>query len=147
MKLPPEGARWLVGLRFWACAAVFLVSALGWSLGVVADPWPLFAVAAAILAYNVLFKLSHRDWASSRQSVERNILLQILFDLASLTLLLYFADLPRNPFLSFYVFHMIIAGMYLHGFGPYVVCSVATSLVAGVMLCEWLGALRTTPLH
>lgn len=147
MKLPPEGARWLVALRFWACAAVFAVTTLAWALGVLTSPTPLYAVGAVILGYNLLFRLSQRDWAEVRQGVERNILLQILVDLAGLTLLLYFADLPRNPFLSFYVFHMIIAGMYLRGYMPYVVCSTAILMVAAVMLLQWLGVLRPASLH
>ncbi len=147
MKLPPEGARWLVSLRFWACGAVFVVTTLAWALGVLANPLPLYAVGAVILAYNLLFRLSQRDWAEIRQGIERNILLQILVDLAALTLLLYFADLPRNPFLSFYVFHMIIAGMYLRGYLPYLVCSVATLMVGSLMLLQWLGVVRAAPLH
>ena len=35
-----------------------------------------------------------------RGNVDRQIFLQVAFDLVALTLLLYFADLPRNPFLS-----------------------------------------------
>jgi len=147
MKLPPEGARWLVALRFWACGAVFLATTLAWAMGVLANPLPLYAVGVAMLAYNLLFKLSQRDWGITHQGVERNILLQILLDLVSLTLLLGFADLPRNPFLSFYVFHMIIAGMYLRGYMPYLVCSLATLMVGSVMLLQSLGILRPPPLH
>jgi signal transduction histidine kinase len=147
MKLPPEGARWLVSLRFWAGAVVFCVTTLAWALGVLAQPLPLYAVGCVMLAYNLLFKLSQRDWAVTRQSVERNILLQILFDMAALGALLYFADLPRNPFLSYFVFHMIIAGMYLRGLMPYFMAAIATCMVGNVMLLEYLGAIRPFPLH
>ena len=138
MKLPPEGARWLIGVRFQACIAVFVATTAAWALGVLPRPLPLYAIGGAVLAYNLLFWFSRRDWALNPQSVERNILLQILFDLAALTLLLYFADLPRNPFLSFFVFHMIIAGMYLRGRRPYLVAAAATLMVGIVMLMEHL---------
>jgi len=139
MKLPPEGARWLVSLRFGACAGVFLVTTAAWLLGVLRQPLPLYAVGAVVLAYNLLFRLSRRDWwAITPQSVERIILLQILFDLVALAMLLYFAGLPRNPFLSFFVFHMIIAGMYLRGSLPYLVAATATLLVGSIMLLEYL---------
>lgn len=147
MKLPAEGARWLVSLRFWACAVVVVVATDAWLLGVLARPAPLYAVAGAMLAYNLLFKLSQRDWAVSPQSVERNILLQILFDITALTTLLYFADLPRNPFLSYFVFHMIIAGMYLRGRMPYIVAAVATAMVGSVMLLEYLEIIPRFPLR
>ncbi len=41
MKLPSEGARWLVLLRYWACGAVFLAATVGWVLGVLPQPLPL----------------------------------------------------------------------------------------------------------
>ena len=138
MKLPPEGARWLVSLRFWACAGVFLVTTAAWLLGVLPQPLPVYAVAGVVLAYNLLFRLSRRDWTITPQSVERNILLQILFDLVALALLLYFAGLPGNPFLSFFVFHMIIAGMYLRGNLPFLIAAAATCMVGTIMLLEYL---------
>ena len=72
-----------------------------------------------MVGYNLLFYLSQRDWAAGEGNVDRNIFLQVTLDLIALTLLLYFADLPRNPFLFYFVFHMIIAGMYLRGSAPY----------------------------
>ncbi len=139
MKLPPEGARWLVSLRFGACTGVFVATTAAWLLGVLPHPLPLYAVGGVVLAYNLFFWFSRRDgWAIAPQSVERNILLQILFDLAALALLLYFAGLPRNPFLSFFVFHMIISGMYLRGNLPYLIAAAATCLVGAIMLLEYL---------
>ena len=56
MKLPPEGARWLVSLRWLACAAVFAMTWLTSSvLHVVANPLPLYLVACAMVGYNLLF--------------------------------------------------------------------------------------------
>ena len=138
MKLPSEGARWLVLLRYWACGAVFLAATVGWALGVLPQPLPAYAVGCVILAYNLFFRFSQRNWAADQQSVERNIFLQVLFDLTALTTLLYFTDFPRNPFLSYFVFHMIIAGMYLRGRLPFVVAGLATGMVGGTMLLEYL---------
>jgi len=147
MRLPPEGARWLVTLRFGAAAAVFLLTTLAWAVGVLSQPAPLYIIGGVLLAYNLLFKLSQSDWARTREEVERNIFLQILFDLAALAALLVFADLPRNPFAFYFVFHMIIAGMYLRGRLPYVVAAVATLLLGGLLLLEWLEVIPRFPLH
>src|SRR3990172_3475992 len=135
MKLPPEGARWLVSLRWLACAGVFAATWLTSSgLVVVPDPLPLYAVACVMVGYNLLFYFGQRAVSAGEGNVDRNIFLQVTFDLIALTLLLYFAGLPRNPFLFYFVFHMIISGMYLRGRTPYFIVALATAMVGGVML-------------
>jgi len=143
MKLPPEGARWLVAVRWLACLGVFATIWLACSvLGLIVGPVPVFgmyAIGCAMLGYNLLFWLSQRDWVAAERDVQRSIFLQITLDLISLTLLLYFSDLSRNPFLFFFVFHMIIASMYLHGWAPYLVAGMAVALVGTEMLLEFHG--------
>ncbi len=148
MKLPPEGARWLVSLRWLAC--VSLIGTIWFSssvLGILADAVPLYVIAGATVGYNLLFRLSQRDWGGGEAGVDRNILLQVTCDLVALTLLLYFADLPRNPFLFYFTFHMIIAGMYLRGRAPYFVAGLASAMVGAVMLLEYLGWIPSHPLR
>ena len=148
MKLPPEGARWLVSLRWLACASVFAIIALTSSgLGIVANPVPLYAVACAMAVYNLLFRASQEDWTAGEGNAERNIALQVTFDLLALTLLLYFSDLPRNPFLFYFLFHMIISGMYLRGAAPAMFAAMVTGLVGGVMLLEYAGWIPRFALH
>ena len=139
MKLPPEGARVLVSLRWLVCAFTFATIWFSSSvLGVLVQSLPLYVIACVMVAYNLLFQLSQRDWPANQQGIERIIFVQVLFDLTTLTLLLYFADLVRNPFLFYFVFHMIIAGMYLRSWEPYFFAGLATVLVGGVMLLEYL---------
>ena len=147
MKLPPEGARWLVSLRWLAVAAVIGMTWITSSLlHVVTNPLPLYLVACLMAGYNLVFKLIQPDPASGEGNVDRNIFWQIALDLTALTLLLYFSDLPRNPFLFFFVFHMIIAGMYLRGRAPYFFAGFATGLPGAIMLFEFLGWLPRFPL-
>lgn len=148
MKLPPEGARWLVSLRWLACAAVFLTTWLTSSeLPIVTDPRPLYLIGLAMVGYNLLFYVAQRRISTGAGNVDRNIFLQVLFDLIALTLLLYYAGLPRNPFLFYFVFHMIIAGMYLRGSAPYVIAAIATAMIGGVMLLLYLQWIPSHPLH
>ncbi len=149
MKLPPEGARWLVDLRWVACVHVFLVIWFCSSLlGVIANPLPLYLVAGAIAVYNFGFWLAHRSWGYwDGGKTEQSIFLQILLDLMALTLLLYFSDLSRNPFLFFFVFHMIIAGMYLRGLAPYFFAGFSSLMVGTVMLLEYTGWIPVFPLR
>jgi signal transduction histidine kinase len=143
MRLPPEGARWLVAVRWLACVGVFATIWLATSvLGLIVEPVSIFgmyAVGCAMLVYNLLFWQSQRGWVPAERDVQRSIFLQITLDLIALTLLLYFSDLSRNPFLFFFVFHMIIASMYLHGWAPYLVAGMAVALVGTEMLLEFYG--------
>lgn len=116
-------------------------------LGVVTDRWPLYAVGGAMVTYNLFFQLGQRKVVNQNRNVERNILLQITFDLIALTLLLYLSNISRNPFLLFFVFHMIIASMYLHGWTPYIVAAMASVLVGTAMACEYLGWIPVHPIH
>ena len=115
-------------------------------LGIIAWPAPLYVVACAMLGYNLLFRLRRQD-APGEGNVDRQILLQVVFDLVALTLLLYFSDLPRNPFLIYFLFHMIIAGMYLRGSAPYFLAAGVTAMVGTVMLLEHLGLDPPFPLQ
>ncbi len=148
MKLPPEGARWMVKLRWVACALALMVVYVTWvHIKVVTNPWPLLAVVCAMVIYNVLFRIGQRNWIAAQREVEWNIFFQITCDMVALALLLYFADLPRNPFLMFFVFHMIIAAMYLHNWVPYLVAAMAVALVGLLMLGEYTGAIPSFPLR
>lgn len=148
MKLPPDGARWLISLRWIACVLVFLTTWVTSSLlGIIVKPVPLYVIGCALAGYNVLFTLTQRDWAAGEGNVSRNIFAQVMIDLVFLTLLLYFSDLPRNPFLFYFVFHMIIAGMYLRGWAPYFFAAMASVLAGAVMLLEFLEWIPIFPLH
>lgn len=139
MRLPPEGARWLVAVRWLACAAVFVTIWLASSvLEVIVNPLPLYGIGCAMVGYNLLFWLSQRHWVAAEREVERSILLQSTLDLVALTLLLYLSDLLWNPFMFFFVFHMIVASMYLHRWTPYFVAGMASVLVGAIMLLEYL---------
>ncbi len=148
MKLSPEGAQWFVWLRWLACAAVFSMAWLTSSvLHMVVHPLPLYLVGCAMAGYNLLFERSQRKTTLGEVNVERSIFLQIACDLVALTLLLYFTDVSRNPFLFFFVFHMIIASMYLHGSMPYGIAAAAIAMIGSLMLLEYAGAIPSFPLR
>ena len=148
MKLPPEGARWLVSLRWVACAMVCFVIWISSSiLHVVPEPRPLYIVALVMVVYNLAFRWNQPDTAAGEVNAENNIFLQAILDLAALTLLVYFSDLPRNPFLFFFLFHMIIASMYLRGWAPLVLAAVVTCTVGGIIALEYLQWIPRFAIH
>jgi hypothetical protein len=70
MKLPTEGARWFVHLRWVACILVFLATWLAWMLDVIVHPLPLILVAAGMLLCNALFWLYQRaNWPGQAMSI------------------------------------------------------------------------------
>lgn len=147
MKLPPEGARWLISLRWLACLHVFLMIWLASSvMRVIENPLPLYAVGVAMLGYNILFAYYQRRPAGIG-NIERSIFGQVLLDLCALTLLLYFSDFSRNPFSIYYLFHMIIGGMYLRGWAPYFFAGFATAMIGLIMLLEYVGWIPIHPLQ
>lgn len=147
MKFALDGARWFISLRWIACVFVFLmvwlVSAV---LGILPHPVPLYLVGCGMVGYNLWFFLRQRESLLGEAGLDRAIFQQIVLDLIALTLLLYFSDISRNPFLFFFVFHMIIASMYLHGWMPQVVAGIATGLVGLIMLLESRGWIPAFPL-
>lgn len=147
MKLPTEGARWFVHVRWVACAIVFAAVSLAGALNVVSDPRPLLWVGVGMAACNSAFWLYQRHWSSTRQNVDRHIAVQILCDVVALGLLLYFSDLTRNPFLYFFSLPMIIAGMYLRGRTPYYFGALVTLLIGGVMSLEYVGQIPRYPVR
>jgi len=147
MKLSTEGARWFVHVRWVACVFVFLAVWLAWILDAIAYPLPLILVGVGMLLCNVLFWLYQRAKWPSQGSVDRHISLQILCDIIALTLLLYFSDLTRNPFLFYFVLPMIIAGMYLRGRTPHLFGLLVTTLVGAIMLLEYFGYIPNFPLR
>jgi len=132
-------AQWLVKLRWIACAGVVaVVYATSSILGVLSNPMPLYLIAVAMLAYNALFGFLERWREPGTVGTDHDIFIQIALDQIALTLLLYFSDISSNPFVFYFVFHMIIATLLLRGWTPYVLAVFATCLVAGVLCLQHL---------
>lgn len=149
MKLPPEGAIWLIRLRWYAISLVFAAAIVGYYvLDVLPTPYPIFLVGLAMVVYNgALAVIVREDTPIRTFRPEDSIFAQIVLDFAALTAVLYFSDFARNPFMVYYIFHMIIAGMYLRGRRPYIVAAGVIVLIGLVMLAEYLGWVPRFPLR
>ena len=107
----------------------------------------MYLVALTMLAYNLGFRGTSQERHGRDRCRAQNILLQAVLDLAALTLLVYFSDLPRNPFLFFFIFHVIIASMYLRGKAPVVLAAAVACVVGGIILLEYLQWIPRFPVH
>lgn len=132
--------RWLINLRWMFCFGVIIVVWLSSSvLEVVWHPVPLCILAGIILSYNIFFILYERYKACGGPNLNRQILAQMILDMISLSLLLYFSGVPYNPFFFYYVFHIAIGALLLIGWAPYMLASLASCLAGVVMMLGYLG--------
>ncbi len=145
-----ERACWLVSLRWPACLSVFLTVWLADRVfHVLPEPTPLYLVGAGLLLYNLFFLLlcGKGRLAGSRRAGKTLILTQVILDLLSLTLLLYFSDLAHNPFVLFYVFHVVITSILLPGWAPFLVAVLASLFAGATLLLQYLGWIPVHPLN
>ncbi len=111
---------WFMRLR-WLAAGMFLAATwIGANLlHVLARPRPLYILAFVIAFYNLLFVGYARTYqidlnhCASMRAVRVFSNIQVLADLAALTLLLHYTGGIENPLQYYFVFHIIIAGVLL----------------------------------
>jgi two-component system sensor histidine kinase RegB len=118
ITLEMESPAWLRNLR-WAAILCMAASILGAKvMGVELPLGKLGGIVCFLALWNFFLPLvENRFFATSKGFV----FLQIVVDLLVLTTILWFAGGLVNPFVSFYVLHVIIAGLLLNPFFTVVV--------------------------
>lgn len=130
--------RWLVRLRWLAVGAVLAsVAFAAHVLGLVDHPAPLYVIAGAVAASNLVFLV----WVGRPTPPRIQGLTQILSDLVALTALLVLAGGVENPFAAFYVFHVILASILLSARDAFAVASASFLLYGGMALADHFGLL------
>jgi len=104
---------------------------------------PVLGMALVIGLYNALFffwarHLAQGELASLIERARRFASLQIAIDLVALTALLHFAGGVENPFLLFFVFHIINASLLLPTRSTYMAATLAVVLFSSMALLEYL---------
>jgi len=171
-----ERIGWLINLRWLAVVGVagFLEVARR-AFPVELEMGRLHAVLAGLAIYNGVLALIHRrlraaspaatpacsrfarillpgallglegEGEAVRAAVFAN--LQITFDLIALALLLHFGGGLENPFIIFFVFHVIIASILLSRPATYLHTTLGFGLIATIGIGECVGLLRHFPLE
>src|SRR3989338_10975581 len=135
-----ERIRWLIRLRWIAVAGVLLAIAfsdrvLKLSLPVV----PLYTTALAILIYNLAFSaISKKPYAAAYRMAN----LQIGLDLVSLAALIHFSGGIENPFIFYFLFHIIIASILLSRRASFMQATFAVFLFCLMVILEYAGILK-----
>ena len=103
----------------------------------------LFSIAASIFIYNIiLHRIRNFVKCEPHKFNPMYIsLLQMILDLASLSLLVYITGGIESPLYMFFVFHMIIGSLILPGVIVYTITSVFVVLFAAMIAFEHTGIL------
>jgi signal transduction histidine kinase len=134
---------WLIRLRWLAILGVLVTIWLAPRvLGVELHTFPLYAIVTALVGYNLAFWVIGR-WvprATAGSAVSYFANLQIALDLVGLTALMHFAGGIENPFITYYVFHIVIASILLSRVATYLQVTLAIGLLVAMALLELAGA-------
>jgi len=107
---------------------------------------PVYAICAFIALYNlVLLRQTKRLKKEGTNLVIRMVRIHgnihIFLDLVALTMLLHFTGGIENPFIFFFVFHVIIASVVLRYAAAYILATVAMAMVMLLASLEYTGVI------
>lgn len=139
---------WFNRLRLIVAAGVIWLCTLAThGFGLVADPWPLYMLGAAIVMVDGLYIVRYARLQRSRlASVRRHVFLQIAVDMAILTALLHYSGGITNPLALFYLFHAFIAALVLSVRAAVVVACASMMLLMVLGIAERQGWVAHHPL-
>lgn len=134
-----ERIYWLIRLRWIAILGLFITTFVASNVfNVVTWSAPLYLIGIIIGITNIGFML-YIKILKSRQYAEaqKHAGIQIMTDLVSLTCLIYFAGGVENPFIFYFLFHVIIAGILLEKIYSYLQALFAICVFAVMILLEY----------
>ncbi len=132
-----ERSFWLIRLRWIAIMGVILTVAVADRIFKIPLPiLPLCVITAILIVYNLIFTIL------LTRLRKRTANLQISLDLACLAALIHFSGGIENPFLFYFIFHMIIASILLSRRAAFLQASFAAALFLLMVALEYTGAMR-----
>ena len=131
--------RWLVKLRWIAITGVLLtVSIASWGLHIIDNPTPLYIIAALMTLYNFEPQIYPKHLTEkSIVSIQRHAGRHIILDLFSLTALIHFSGGVENPFIFYFIFHLVIASILLSKKVSYILATLNTILLGALIFLEY----------
>jgi len=120
------------------------------NMGARLDAAPLYGIAGALVAANLLYgihlsRAAQRTGAASPETATRSLILQIGTDLFLLTLLLHFSGGVANPFMALYIGPILLAGFLLSVRVTYAFAAWAMVLYAGMAVLEYRHVIPHVP--
>jgi len=145
-------AYWLIRHRWIAVAGVLLATFLADKVFEVAvNVYALYSTGVVLAVYNALclLILNHAVKLQSRKFfniVNKSVHTQITLDLIILTVLLHFSGGIENPFIIYFVFHMVIASILLPVRTSYLYATLAIFLLIVLVSLEYWQIIPHYPL-
>ena len=143
--MPEEPAArigWFIRLRWLAAAGALAHPAIGhFVLGLSFRVWPFVLAGAGIALYNLLFLLAGRKGGFTGRKAGRFATMQVAADIIALTLLMHLGGGIENPFISYYLFHTIIAAVLLPWWKVVLQVVCASMCMACLAIAELTGLL------
>ena len=136
---------WLCRLRWFAVAGILLSTIIAkFLLNLQLNFNVLFLIAGLLSLSNVGHIIFLRTVLPKRNirsilKIRNNLNIQIISDFMFLTLLLHFSGGIENPFIIFYIFHMIISSILLSKRWTYIHTTVGILLFASLATTEFFG--------
>jgi len=140
-----EKLKWFINLRWIACVGVFIViTAAKYILKIDLVLLPLYLGNILLIFCNTLFFLYNKqiDKRNDEQffrKANRFANIQISLDLIILTYLIYFSGGIENPFIFYFVFHMVIASILLSNKAAYLYATFSCLLLGIIVIGEYFG--------
>jgi signal transduction histidine kinase len=149
MEFSPQNERlikrayWLIKLRWIAIAGVALATIIANNvLDIALQNFALYGIAVLLALYNatMLLLLNYLTRANDvhLSAVKKIINFQISADLLILTFLLHFSGGIENPFVFYFIFHMIISSILLSAKESYLQATFAVFLFGFLILLEYM---------
>ena len=140
---------WLVRLRWIAIGGVFFTVTVANLAGdMITRPIPLYIIAALMVLYNFEPRMYRKAPEQQRlKSIKRQACIHIILDLLSLTALIHFSGGVENPFIFYFIFHLIIASIILSKRVSYVLATLNTLLLSSLILLEYFEIIPHYPLN
>jgi len=141
-----ERLSWIIRLRWLAVGGVVITSSLAKHyLEISLNISPLFLIALLLGSYNLFFFFWVKGFDKKKPHPARRIRrianIQISLDLISLATLIHFSGGIENPFVFYFVFHVIIASILLTRWASFWQATLAVFLFLSIAVLEYYGVI------
>ena len=129
---------WLVRLRWIAIGGVLITVFVSWWLDIIEQPLPLYVIAVLMVLYNFEPRIYPKHLTEKPlASIKRYAGVHVILDLVSLTVLIHFSGGIENPFIFYFIFHLVIASIILSKKLSYILAGINTVLLGSLIFLEY----------